>query len=555
MDINLLDCTLREAPVEGLIYGNEFIQDFVNSLERTGINIIEIGFLKNAPYKEGSAIFQRTEEIEPFLKNKKEGVIYTALVDYGRYDLKYLSQCNGKSIDAIRVCFKKGEQDSAFEYSKQIKEKGYKVFFQHVDTIGYKKEEIEDIVKKVNELKPYAYSIVDTFGAMYQDDVEKMYTIISSKLDEGIILGFHGHNNLLLANANTQYFLSIAKNRKKVNVDASILGCGRSAGNAQIELLAEFLNKKYSQHYNFSEILKIIDNLMPQIQAKCQWGYKIQYAICAMNNTHTFNAKYLTEKYNVDSNRLLEIITKIEKKNLYNYDELDKLYNETKDKKYRAIIFDLDGTLLNTTVGVIEAVQTTIRELGLKMPSDEILHKFVGPRMQDSFEKYFMMDPKKALECANIFRENYKKSLYNAKLYEGTLELLENLKKAGFKIAVATNKSHQNAVSILDKFEILKYCDFAFGSDLEGKLTKADIIETCLRKLNVTAEESVLIGDSTSDSDAAHILKMDFIAVTYGFGFKSANDASNINHVNICKDIPALSNYLLSKEEAACWKS
>lgn len=554
MNINLLDCTLREAPIDGLMYGDEFIQNFINALEKSNLDIIEIGFLKNDEHKSGSAIFQHAEEIEPFLKNKKEGVLYTALVDYGRYDLKHLSEFNGKSIDGIRVCFKKGEQDLAIEYSKQIKDKGYKVFLQHVDTIGYAKDEITDIIKKVNKLKPYAYSIVDTFGSMYQDDVEEIYNIVSKNLDEDIILGFHAHNNLLLANSNTQHFLKIAKERKQLNIDASILGCGRSAGNAHSELLIEFLNKKYSKNYNFKEILNIIDYLMPIFLEKCYWGYKIQYAICAINNAHTFNSKYLLDKYNTNSNELLEIITKIDKnkRNLYNYDLLDELYNQTKNKSYKAIIFDLDGTLLDTTQGVIEAVKATIDELKLSMPEYETLKKFVGPRMQDSFEKYFNMDSKKALECANIFRRNYKNFLFSANLYDGALELLKNLKKENYKIAIATNKSHENAISILDKFEILNECDFALGSDLEGKLTKADIIKRCLKELGVSNKEAVMIGDSSADSTGAQIVDMDFIALTYGFGFKNENDLKTIQHTKMCNNIQELSTYLLNKEEIKC---
>lgn len=216
---------------------------------------------------------------------------------------------------------------------------------------------------------------------------------------------------------------------------------------------------------------------------------------------------------------------------------------------YKSILFDLDGTLLNTTIGVIEAVKITIEQLNLKMPSEEILATFVGPPMQNSFMKHFGMEADKALECANLFRANYKEySLFSAELYPNVIDLLSSLKQNGFKVAVATYKSHDNAMAILEKFGIMKFCDFAMGSDLEGKLTKTDIVNECIKQLNSTKEETVLIGDSSADSKGALEAGIDFIGLTYGFGFKSKEDLNNINHVAVFDNVSGLTEYLLSEE-------
>ena len=539
MQITLLDCTLREAPIDNLYIGTNNIQKFINELENAGVNIIECGFLKNSDYNEGSCIFNKVEEIAPYLKEKKNNIIYTALVDYGRYDLKYLSDFDGKSIDAIRICFKKGEQNQAIEYARQIKDKGYKVFIQHVDTIGYSEEEIIEIIDKVNELKPYAYAIVDTFGSMYFDDVERIYKLVDKHLDRNIILGFHGHNNLMLANSNSEFFISIAKDRN-INVDSSVLGCGRSAGNAHTELLMEYLNKKWGANYNLNIILNLIDNMMPYFQDKCTWGYSIPYFITGIHTAHTFNAKYLIKKDSMTSNRLYSIISELDpvSKKMYNYELLDNLYDKCINRDYSTILFDLDGTLLNTTEGVIDAVKRTILELNLAMPAPDTLSKFVGPPMQESFEKYFYFDKEKALKAANLFRQNYKvHSLYKAELYPGVLALLRELKELNKKIAIATNKSHNNAVSIINHFGLDKYCDFVLGSDLEGKLTKTDIIKQCLNHLNSNANEAVLVGDSEYDYTGANTAGISFIPVSYGFGFRNKG----------CQNVEELSMLLMGK--------
>lgn len=213
--------------------------------------------------------------------------------------------------------------------------------------------------------------------------------------------------------------------------------------------------------------------------------------------------------------------------------------------RYKAILFDLDGTLLDTTNGVLEAVIKTIKTLNLQMPSKKIIKTFVGPPMQDSFKKYFNQDDELALKSANLFREIYKETLFNAKLYDGVLELLNKLKENNFKIAIATNKSHDNAINILKQFKIFDYCDFAMGSDLNGKLKKSDIIKQCLDNLNINNKDSVMIGDSIIDAIGAKIVNIDFIAVTYGFGFKKNDNFDDVNKVNVCKNIYELQKYLL----------
>lgn len=213
---------------------------------------------------------------------------------------------------------------------------------------------------------------------------------------------------------------------------------------------------------------------------------------------------------------------------------------------YKNILFDLDGTLLDTSIGVLKAVKVTILQLDLKMPSNEILQKFVGPPMQESFEKYFNLSKMEALKTANIFREIYKDSLYEAKIYDGAIELLERLKAKNCKIAIATNKSHDNAINILRKFNILDFCDYAKGSDLEGKLTKTDIVKECLCHLKAKKEESVLIGDSIVDAKGAKESNIDFIAMLYGFGFKSNSDLNNIQYKKSFESISLLRDYLVN---------
>lgn len=109
---------------------------------------------------------------------------------------------------------------------------------------------------------------------------------------------------------------------------------------------------------------------------------------------------------------------------------------------------------------------------------------------------------------------------------------------------VATNKSHDNAISILEHFGVAHYCDFMMGSDLGGKLTKADIIQECLVQTNVTPEEAIYIGDSIFDLEGAEKVGMCFIGVTYGFGFREEQDLKEHNYVGVCQTLDEISKYL-----------
>ncbi len=205
---------------------------------------------------------------------------------------------------------------------------------------------------------------------------------------------------------------------------------------------------------------------------------------------------------------------------------------------YRFVLLDLDGTLLDTSVGVIKAVEKTMYDLGFSCPAQAILKTFVGPPMQDSFKKYYNISEEAALNAANHFRAVYKRlSLYDARMYPGVLPFLEKLKEREIKLAVATSKSHNNAISILDKFAILKYLDYAMGSDMEQSLTKSDIMSICMEKLHADKKMTVMVGDMNADLKGAQDVGIDFIAVTYGFGFRDKDDLKAISckmFNNIC---------------------
>lgn len=195
-------------------------------------------------------------------------------------------------------------------------------------------------------------------------------------------------------------------------------------------------------------------------------------------------------------------------------------------KKYRAAIFDVDGTLLDTTEGVLAAVQYTIREAGLCEISRQTLLTFIGPPIQDSFCKIYGVSAEQAQELAGIFRNRYKDyELLKAFPYTGIYEVMETLKERNVGLAVATYKRQDYAEAILKHFGFDRYSDILYGADYENKLKKHDIIRLCMERLQIPDPgEIVMVGDSLHDAKGAQAMGLDFIGVTYGFGFRTKED-------------------------------
>ena len=197
--------------------------------------------------------------------------------------------------------------------------------------------------------------------------------------------------------------------------------------------------------------------------------------------------------------------------------------------RIKAVIWDVDGTLLDTQKGLTAAYLYAIEQCHLPSKTDEELSSFIGPTPQTIFMTRFGLNEENAQHAANIFRERYKShDLFKASLYLGVEDVLSDLYKAGIQQAIATNKRQDYATEICKHFGIDDYCDPIVGADNENKLTKADLIKKCLEELEISDLSSVvMIGDTEGDKQAAQAAGVQFLGVNYGFGFHNIPGYAN----------------------------
>ena len=185
----------------------------------------------------------------------------------------------------------------------------------------------------------------------------------------------------------------------------------------------------------------------------------------------------------------------------------------------QCVIFDLDGTLLDTSPGITESVRYAAEKLGYPALSEDQLLSFIGPPLKDSFMRCYGSGESQAEALTAAYREHYREgALLNAKPYAGIPELLTELERRGIYSAVATSKPQVFSEQILRHFGLDRLFRVIHGADLEGKLKKADLIRLSVADTAVSYDQCVMVGDTEHDAKGAKDTGVPFIGVSYGFG-------------------------------------
>lgn len=188
---------------------------------------------------------------------------------------------------------------------------------------------------------------------------------------------------------------------------------------------------------------------------------------------------------------------------------------------YQTILFDLDGTLTESGIGIVNSVVYALQKYGLEVPNRTELKRFIGPPLDKSFEMYCGFDSEKAKEAVEYYREYYReKGIFENTPYKGVEKMLKMLKDNKRTLIVATSKPEQFAKEILDYFKLSEYFDCIAGSNMDGTRTeKQEVIRYALTKAGGGGTASaIMVGDREHDIIGARAVGMDSLGVLYGYG-------------------------------------
>ena len=185
------------------------------------------------------------------------------------------------------------------------------------------------------------------------------------------------------------------------------------------------------------------------------------------------------------------------------------------------LFFDLDGTVTDSAPGITKSAAYALAKYGIEVKDLSTITFFVGPPLEYTFETRYGFPGKQAREAVSYFRDYYRRSGWNdCSLYPHTKETLENLRKKGYRIALASSKNETMCVKILTHFGLISLFDGVYGSEVDGpRRDKPSVLRYALENNpDVKKEETILIGDTEFDAEGAAGVGIDCLGVSFGFG-------------------------------------
>lgn len=329
--VSLLDCTLRDGGyVNDWAFGEQSIRGFCRKIAQTGIEMLEVGFLKGDHYNPDKSVFPDIASFSQVITPKAEGLEYVGMLDMSDpVPMERLTPNDGSSIDGIRVIFKKDKINEAYRYCERIKELGYFFTANFVSTDLYSDKEFIEGVERFNGLGPRAMTIVDTFGLIKRKHFLRLAYLADNNLRPSIALAYHAHNNLQQAYGNAEALVEMGLKRDVI-IDACVFGMGRGAGNLNLELFADYLNENYGTHYKIEPMLEIMDEYLNDIYQTKFWGYSLPLYLSASTGSHPNYAIYLAEKNSLPVKAFNELLQRIppEDKAVFSQGKAEQYYRE-----------------------------------------------------------------------------------------------------------------------------------------------------------------------------------------------------------------------------------
>jgi 4-hydroxy 2-oxovalerate aldolase len=334
--LEVLDCTLRDggmgledAQLNGLSnlqFSKDKIAKIIDHLSCSNLEIIELGAIeKTKEDKSGYCIYQ---DIQQGSININQNVNcdqkFTLLFRGPDTPIEEIPQWDQGLCRNLRVIIRYSELKKSLKFCKSLSDKGYKVFIQPMVTSRYSDPELDLLVEYANEMEAYALYIVDSYGHMHENEINRIYSRYTDKLSDKISIGFHAHNNINLAFSNAKQFLSFVDDRDII-IDSTVLGMGQGAGNLQTELISYYLKQVLNKNYNTERILEVAE-IVEDFSKTNLWGYSVLNLLPAIHKAAYKYSTVLRNKYGLKYYEIDQFYSSMpdEYKNRYTPESLEK---------------------------------------------------------------------------------------------------------------------------------------------------------------------------------------------------------------------------------------
>lgn len=214
--------------------------------------------------------------------------------------------------------------------------------------------------------------------------------------------------------------------------------------------------------------------------------------------------------------------------------------------KYTTILWDLDGTIINSAPGVYASFNHTFKTVGMPQLTPAQMQPFMGPPLRVTFQEILGLTHEQTEECLAIYRDYYLKQggALNCELYPGIIETIQKSKAAGITNSLATSKAERGTKLVGEHFDFLKYFDvLGTAANDESRNSKADVITYAfeeLKKIGADLSRVILVGDRIHDVEGARSHGIEVCLVKWGFG----NEAEWKQANHLVETVPQLEQFL-----------